>query len=217
MKIKIAPSILSADFSKLSAELKKVQQAGADLIHVDVMDGHFVPNITIGPVVVKYMRKATSLPLDVHLMIENPAKYVDAFVKAGSDMITVHIETVSLKELAAIAKKLKNKKIKLGISLNPGTSLVKIKKALPLVDFVLVMSVNPGFGGQAFIPGAVNKIRQLREIFKKDISVDGGINDLTAKLVKDAGANILAAGSYIFGAKNTKKAINSLRRGNNNE
>ena len=211
MKIKIAPSILSADFSKLAAELKRVEQAGADLIHVDVMDGHFVPNITIGPVVVKYMRQATKLPLDVHLMIENPAKYLGAFVNAGADMITVHIETVSLKELAAMAKGLKGRRVKLGISLNPGTALEKIKKALSLVDFVLVMSVNPGFGGQAFIPGAINKIKQLRAIFKKDISVDGGINKLTAKLVKDAGANVLAAGSYIFGAKDTKKAINSLR------
>ena len=212
MKIKIAPSILSADFSCLAAELKKVQVAGADLIHVDVMDGHFVPNITIGPVVVKYMRKVTRLPLDVHLMIEDPAKYIDAFVKSGSDMITVHIETVNLKELVAIAKKLKAKGVKLGISLNPATPLAKIKKALPLVDFVLVMSVNPGFGGQEFIPGAINKIKQLRAIFKKDIAVDGGINEENARKVISAGANVLAAGSYIFGAKNTKQAINSLRR-----
>ncbi len=211
MRIKIAPSILSADFSCLAAELKKVKRAGADLIHVDVMDGHFVPNITIGPVVVKYMRKATSLPLDVHLMIENPAKYIGAFVNAGSDMITVHIETVTLKELAAIARGLRKSGVKLGISLNPATPLSKIKKALPLVDFVLVMSVNPGFGGQAFIPQALKKIKQLRAIFKKDIAVDGGINNITAKLVKNAGANVLAAGSYIFGAKNTKQAINSLR------
>lgn len=210
--IRIAPSILSADFSKLAFELKKVEAAGADLIHVDIMDGHFVPNITIGPVVVKYIRKATSLPLDVHLMIENPAKYIDAFVKAGSDMITVHIETVTIKELAAIAKGLKKSRVKLGISLNPGTPLAKIIKALPLVDFVLVMSVNPGFGGQDFIPSALNKIRSLRLIFKKDIAVDGGINNLTAKLVIEAGANVLAAGSYIFGAKNTRKAINSLRK-----
>jgi len=211
MKIKIAASILSADFSCLAVELKKVERAGAELIHVDVMDGHFVPNITIGPVVVKYMRKATSLPLDVHLMIENPAKYIGAFVNAGSDMITVHIETVTLKELAAIARGLKKSGVKLGISLNPATPLSKIKKALPLVDFVLVMSVNPGFGGQAFIPQALKKIKQLRAIFKKDIAVDGGINNITAKLVKNAGANVLAAGSYIFGAKNTKQAIDSLR------
>lgn len=211
MKIKIAPSILSADFSCLAAELKKVQRAGAELIHIDVMDGHFVPNITIGPVVVKYIRRSTSLPLDVHLMIENPAKYIGAFVNAGSDMITVHIETVNLKELAAIARGLSKSGVKLGISLNPATPLSRIKKALPLVDFVLVMSVNPGFGGQAFIPGALKKIKELRAIFKKDIAVDGGINNINAKLVRNAGANVLAAGSYIFGAKNTKQAINSLR------
>lgn len=211
MEIKIAPSILSADFSKLALELKKVRQAGADLIHVDVMDGHFVPNITIGPVVVRFMRKCTPLALDVHLMIQNPAKFVGAFVQAGSDMITVHIETVGLKELQSIAKGLKKSKVKLGISLNPGTPLAEIKPALKLVDFVLVMSVNPGFGGQAFIPGAIKKISQLRAIFTKDIAVDGGINALTAKLVKQAGANVLIAGSYIFGAKNIKQAINSLR------
>ena len=211
MKIKIAPSILSADFSCLALELKKVKFAGADLIHVDVMDGHFVPNITIGPVVVKYIRKSTKLPLDVHLMIKNPAKYVGAFVNAGSDMITVHIETVTIKQLAAIGKGLKKSGVKLGISLNPATPLAKIKKALPLVDFVLVMSVNPGFGGQAFIPGALGKIKQLRAIFKKDIAVDGGINLITGKQVRLAGANILVAGSYIFGAKNIKQAIDSLR------
>ena len=209
--IRIAPSILSADFSCLAAELKKVARAGADLIHVDVMDGHFVPNLTIGPVVVKYMRKATALPLDVHLMIEQPSKFVDAFVNAGSDMITVHIEVVTLKELSALSKRLKKSGVKLGISLNPATPIAKINKALPLVDFVLVMSVNPGFSGQAFIPEALTKIKQLRAIFKKDIAVDGGINNITGKQVRLAGANVLVAGSYIFAAKNTKQAIDSLR------
>lgn len=213
MKIKVAPSLLSADFSKLAEDIKRVERAGADMLHVDIMDGHFVPNITIGPVVVKYMRKVTKLPLDVHLMIKNPKKYLNSFIEAGSDMITVHIEVVSLKEVKEISKILGQKKRRFGISLNPKTSLNKIKPALKFVDFVLVMSVNPGFGGQSFIPSAIEKIRALREIFKKDIAVDGGINAQTGKLVKDAGANILAAGSYIFGAKNTKKAIESLRKG----
>ena len=211
MKIKVAPSILSADFSKLGVELKKAKAAGADLIHVDVMDGHFVPNITIGPVVVKFMRRVSRLPLDVHLMIQEPLKYLEAFVNAGSDMITVHIETVTLKQLRMIRRKLQKDRIKLGISLNPATPVAKIKPALALVDFVLVMSVNPGFGGQDFIPRAVGKVRQLRAIFSGDIAVDGGINERTAKLVKKAGANIMVAGSYIFGAKNIKQAINSLR------
>jgi len=211
VKIKVAPSILSADFSKLGVELKKAKAAGADLIHVDVMDGHFVPNITIGPVVVKFMRRVSRLPLDVHLMIQEPLKYLEAFVNAGSDMITVHIETVTLKQLRMIRRKLQKDRIKLGISLNPATPVAKIKPALALVDFVLVMSVNPGFGGQDFIPRAVGKVRQLRAIFSGDIAVDGGINERTAKLVKKAGANIMVAGSYIFGAKNIKQAINSLR------
>jgi len=211
VKIKIAPSLLSADFGSLAKDIKRVEKAGADMLHVDIMDGHFVPNITIGPVVVKYMRKATALPLDVHLMIENPGKYIDAFVEAGSDMITVHIETVSAKEIKTIAQSLRPKRVKLGISLNPATPISKIKPVLKFVDFILVMSVNPGFGGQAFIPSAQSKIKQLRAIFKKDIAVDGGINALTGRLVREAGANVLAAGSYIFGAKNTKQAIESLR------
>jgi ribulose-phosphate 3-epimerase len=211
MKIKVAPSLLSANFSCLADEVRRVQKAGAELLHVDVMDGHFVPNITIGPVVVKYIRKCTKLPLDVHLMIENPQKYVESFINAGSDMITVHIETISIPVLVSLSKRLRSKNIKFGISLNPATPLTKIKSALKYVDFVLVMSVNPGFGGQAFIPGAISKIKQLRAIFKGDIAVDGGINDLTARKVIQAGANILAAGSYVFGAKNKSQAIERIR------
>jgi ribulose-phosphate 3-epimerase len=188
-----------------------VQAAGADLLHIDVMDGHFVPNITIGPVVVKYIRRVTRLPLDVHLMIENPQKYADAFVDAGSDMITMHIETIRGKALITQSLTLRKKGVKFGISLNPATPLSKIKPVLKYADFVLVMSVNPGFGGQAFIPLALSKIKKLREVFDKDIAVDGGINEHTAKEVIRAGANVLAAGSYIFKAKNKKTAIERIR------
>lgn len=210
-KIKIAPSILSADFSCLDREIKRVELAGADLLHIDVMDGHFVPNITIGPVVVKYIRKVTSLPLDVHLMIEHPGKFIDAFVQAGSDMITVHIEAMPEKEFKVQSSKLKAKGIKFGVSLNPSTPLGRIMKVLKYVDFVLVMSVNPGFSGQEFIPCVIPKIRRLRAIFKGDIAVDGGINDRVAGRLIEAGANILAAGSYIFGAKETRRAIERIR------
>lgn len=211
MKIKIAPSILSADFSVLAKELSRIKAAGADLVHVDVMDGHFVPNITIGPVVVKDIRRATRLPLDVHLMIEHPDKYIDVFADAGSDMLTVHAETTSLSVLKKIKKCLFLRKVKLGLSLNPGTPLARIKPYLRHCDFILVMSVNPGFGGQEFIPSAAGKISQLRKIFPGDIAVDGGINAQTAKIAVQAGANILAAGSYIFKSKDYAKAIRSLR------
>ena len=211
MKIKIAPSILSADFSCLGEEIKRVEKAGADMLHIDVMDGHFVPNITIGPVVVKCIRKCTKLPLDVHLMIENPQKYIDTFIDAGSDMITVHIETISGSGLKMQKRKLKSRGIKFGVSFNPATPVARIKSVLKYADFILVMSVNPGFGGQSFIPAAISKIKELRAIFKGDISVDGGINELTAQSVIRAGANVLAAGSYIFGAKDKRKAIERIR------
>ncbi|MCU0652542.1 MAG: ribulose-phosphate 3-epimerase [Candidatus Omnitrophica bacterium] len=215
--IKVAPSLLSADFSCLEKEIIKVEAAGCDLLHIDVMDGHFVPNITIGPAVVKSIRRVTRLPLDVHLMIENPEDFVDSFIDAGSDMITVHIETLSALRLKALALRLKldTKDIKLGISLNPATPLSRIIPVLKSVDFVLIMSVNPGFGGQSFIPAVLPKIKKLRKIFKKDIAVDGGINESTAKKVINAGANILAAGSYIFGARNIKLAIERIRNAGN--
>ncbi|OGX22353.1 MAG: ribulose-phosphate 3-epimerase [Omnitrophica WOR_2 bacterium RBG_13_44_8] len=209
--MKIAPSILSADFSCLGREIRKVQQAGADMLHIDVMDGHFVPNITIGPVVVKYIRRVTKLPLDVHLMIERPENFVDDFVDAGSDMITLHIETISGAKLKKQGLKLKKKGIKFGVSLNPATPLSKIKGVLDFVDLVLVMSVNPGFSGQRFIPAVLPKIRQLRSIYHGDIAVDGGVNAEVAVRIIKAGANILAAGSYIFAAKNTRLAIERIR------
>jgi ribulose-phosphate 3-epimerase len=211
LKVKVAPSILSADFRRLGNEIKKVESAGADLIHIDIMDGHFVPNITIGPVVVKYIRRATKLPLDVHLMIEHPEKYIDDFIQAGSDMITVHIETTSKRGIRNLKTKLAKANLKLGISLNPDTPLSKIEGLLDLADFVLVMSVFPGFSGQKFIPSVLPKIKKLRSIFGGDISVDGGINHKTAAALIKAGANILAAGSYIFGAKNAKLAIERIR------
>jgi len=211
MQIRVAPSILSADFSCLGREIKKVELAGADMLHIDVMDGHFVPNITIGPAVVKYIRRVTRLPLDVHLMIKQPEKFIDAFVKAGSDMITVHIETISSPKLRAMSYELRAKGIRFGISLNPATALAKIKNALNLVDFVLVMSVNPGFSGQEFIPSVIPKIKKLRSMFDGDIAVDGGVNDQVAGKLIRAGANILASGSYIFGAKNVRSAIEGIR------
>ena len=210
-KIKISPSILSADFSCLDREIKRVEDAGADMLHIDVMDGHFVPNITIGPVVVKYIRKVTKLPLDVHLMIERPEKFIDEFVSAGSDMITLHIETISGSKLKAEGAKLKARGIKFGISLNPDTSLQRIKGVLKYADFVLVMSVFPGFSGQAFIPETIPKIRKLRSIFSGDIAVDGGVSDKVAADLITAGANILASGSYIFGAADPKLAMERIR------
>jgi len=209
--IKVAPSILSADFSCLAEEVRKVEIAGADMLHVDVMDGHFVPNITIGPVVVQYIKRHSGIPLDVHLMIEKPERFADAFVKAGSDMLTVHIETISIPALKKLKTKLAAQGVKLGVSLNPATALSRIKPVLGIVDFVLVMSVNPGFGGQEFIPSVIQKIRKLRKIFKGDISVDGGVNDRNAVELIRSGANILACGSYIFGAKNTKESIERIK------
>lgn len=211
MDIKIAPSILSANFCCLEKEIKKVETDGADLLHIDVMDGHFVSNITIGPAVVKDIRTITKLPLDVHLMIEKPQNFIDSFTDAGSDIITLHIETASNAILKQTASRLKSSGIKFGISLNPETPLEKIKSVLDSVDLVLVMSVNPGFSGQEFIPAVLPKIKKLRSIFQGDISVDGGINEDTAGSAVCAGANILVAGSYIFKSKNYKETIRRLK------
>lgn len=211
MRIKIAPSILSADFSCLDREIKRVELAGADMLHIDVMDGHFVPNITIGAPVVKYIRKVSRIPLDVHLMIENPQDFIKDFIAAGSDIITMHIETISAPEFKLQAKRLKKEKVKVGVSLNPATPLSRIKGVLSVADLVLVMSVNPGFSGQEFISSVLPKIKKLRSMFDGDISVDGGVNDMVAAKLINSGANILASGSYIFGAKNTKQAIERIR------
>jgi ribulose-phosphate 3-epimerase len=214
-KIKVAPSILSADFSRLGEEIRAVEAAGADLIHVDVMDGHFVPNITIGPLVVQATRKATKLPLDVHLMITNPELYVEDFARAGADYITVHVETgYHLHRLVQSIKDRKN--VKAGVVLNPATPLSSLDYILGDVDMVLLMSVNPGFGGQAFIPSALEKIRQLRKRVDDaglpvEIEVDGGVKPENAAEIAAAGADILVAGSAVFGAKDYRAAIQGIR------
>ncbi len=213
--IKVAPSILSADFSRLGEEIRAVEAAGADLIHVDVMDGHFVPNITIGPLVVEACRKATKLPLDVHLMIENPERYVADFAKAGADYLTVHVETgYHLHRLIQNIRE--HKGVKAGVSLNPATPIESIDYILGDIDMVLVMSVNPGFGGQAFIPSAFEKIKRLRGMIdtrklRVEIEVDGGVKPENAAQVSAAGADILVAGSAVFGAKDYKAAIKGIR------
>lgn len=214
-RIKVAPSILSADFSRLGEEIRAVEAAGADLIHVDVMDGHFVPNITIGPLVVEACRKATKLPLDVHLMIENPDRYVADFAKAGADYLTVHVETgYHLHRLVQSIRDWKN--VRAGVVLNPATPVETVEYILGDIDMVLVMSVNPGFGGQAFIPSALDKIRRLRGMIdnrKLDvkIEVDGGVKPENAAEVAAAGADILVAGSAVFGAKDYTAAIRGIR------
>jgi len=214
--IKISPSILSADFSKLGNEIKNLENAKADLIHIDVMDGHFVPNITIGPDVIKKLRKYTSLPFDVHLMISPVHNFIKNFAEAGSDIITIHPEATN--DLIDSIKKIKSYNKKVGISLNPETSVNKVLKILNLIDLVLVMSVNPGFGGQKFMHKALEKVKILRkEIDEKKlktlIEIDGGINFENAKLAKKAGVDILVSGTTIFkeNSGNLKKNIQLLR------
>ena len=215
-KIQISPSILSADFSQLSREIKRLEDGGADLIHVDVMDGHFVPNITMGPPVIKSLREYTKLPFDVHLMISPVHKYIKNFADAGSDIITIHPEaTDDLKKSIILIREL-NKKV--GISLNPDTEIEIIKKYLGEIDLILIMSVYPGFGGQKFIPDVMNKIKMLNQIrkernFEFKIEVDGGINFSNSKNVINAGADILVSGTTIFKENNgnIKKNIETLR------
>lgn len=213
--LRIAPSILSADFSKLAAEIKDVEQGGADWLHVDVMDGHFVPNITFGPLIVDAIRPHTRLPLDVHLMICDPDQYVSTFAAAGADSISVHVETCA--HLHRSLDLIKDEGIKAGVVLNPATPIQTIEHVLPQLDFVLIMTVNPGFGGQEFIQPMLEKIRNLRTMLDErgysqiDIEVDGGINRTTAPLVIEAGANILVAGNAIFNQANRAEAIRIIR------
>ena len=203
IKVKLAPSILSADFSRLGEQVAEATEAGADYIHVDVMDGHFVPQITIGPVVVSAIRRWTSLPLDTHLMIASPVRYIKQFAKAGSDIITVHIETCP--DITRMVQMIKETGVKAGVSIKPETPVEALEGILPLLDLVLVMSVNPGFGGQTFIEDTLDKIAWLRdELDTKNLAteleVDGGINIMTASKVVKAGASVLVAGSAVFRA-----------------
>ena len=213
--VTICPSILSADFSRLAEEVKDVEQKGADCIHLDLMDGHFVPNLTFGVPVIKALRPVTTLPFDAHLMVTNPEAYVDGLADAGVQYMTVHQEACV--HLDRVLQQIHEAGMKAGVALNPATPVSTLSCVAGQLDLVLVMSVNPGFGGQKFIPYSVEKIRQTKELLQKAgnteavIEVDGGINDKTAQMVKDAGATFLVAGSAVFGAAYRKTAIASLR------
>jgi ribulose-phosphate 3-epimerase len=209
-RIKIAPSLLAADFANLAAEVARVEKAGCDLLHIDVMDGHFVPNITVGPFIVQAIRRVTKLPLDAHLMIEHPERYAKSFAEAGADNITVHAEACP-GNLTEVLELLRGLSVTRGVSLRPQTPLSAIKAHLVDIDLVLLMTVNPGFGGQAFMPEVMPKVRELRSLYKGDIQVDGGINRETSRQAVEAGANVLVAGTAIFGRQDTREAIEDLR------
>ena len=214
MKMKIAPSILSADFGRLAEEVRALEAAGADYIHVDVMDGHFVPNITIGPLVVAALRKATSLPLDVHLMIDYPERYIEAFAQAGADLIGVHVETSP--NLHRTLQLIRSAGARPAVALNPSTPLSAVEHVLGDCEMVLVMTVNPGFGGQQYIPACTEKVRQLRAMADRrgqalEIEVDGGIKPATIQAVAAAGANVFVAGTAVFGERDYGAAVAALR------
>lgn len=213
-KIIVSPSILSADFANLERYIKLVENNGADWIHVDVMDGHFVPNITIGVPVVKSIRAITNLPLDVHLMIENPEKYIEPFAKAGADILTFHYEAVQKNDIIKVINFIKSFGVKAGLSIKPKTSPDEVLEYLPELDLLLVMTVEPGFGGQKFMDDCAEKIKVIKQYAPENliIQVDGGINNKTGKICTEYGANSLVAGNYIYKSENIKQAINSLKQ-----
>ena len=212
---KLSPSILSADFSRLKDEIQAVEEAGADYIHIDVMDGHFVPNITIGPMVVEAVKKITTLPLDVHLMISDPDKYIEDFIKAGSNLLSVHVETCP--HLQRTVTYIRDKGVKPAVVLNPSTALYTLEYILEEVDMVLLMTVNPGFGGQKFIPGMIPKIKKLRRLIDEsqlsiELEVDGGVNLENIGLVSQAGADVAVAGSAVFKSADCRETVREMKK-----